>query len=267
MEHWILFSVIAFCAFLAEFADSSLGMGYGTLLTPMLLLLGFSQIDIVPAILLSELLTGTMAALLFHKEKVVDLNFRNASVSPWRYLPQSQDARIAFVLAACSVVGVLAAAVVVVKFPKFYLQVVIGFIIFAMGVLILWRSQKPPLFSWPKIFTLGAVAAFNKGVSGGGYGPIVTAGQILSGVQSKNSIAITSFAEAFTCLLGLITYMALVPQKPNWHLAPFLTLGAVCAVPCAVYSVKRIRIKHFTTIVGLCTLLLGAYTLLKTILA
>jgi len=39
-------------AFVCEFIDSSLGMGYGTSLTPILLLMGFHPLQVVPAVLL-----------------------------------------------------------------------------------------------------------------------------------------------------------------------------------------------------------------------
>ena len=51
-----------------EYLDSSLGMGYGTTLTPILLLAGFAPLDIVPAILLSEALTGAAAGLLHQRD-------------------------------------------------------------------------------------------------------------------------------------------------------------------------------------------------------
>ena len=38
---------------------------------------------------------------------------------------------------------------------------------------------------WLAAVTVAAVASFNKAVPGGGYGPLVTSGQILSGVQGK----------------------------------------------------------------------------------
>jgi uncharacterized membrane protein YfcA len=53
------------------------------------------------------------------------------------------------------------------------------------------------------------VAAFNKGLSGGGYGPLVTAGQVVSGLPPKHAVAISSVAESFTCVVGLAAYLAL----------------------------------------------------------
>jgi len=58
---------IALIAFLAEYVDSSLGMGYGTILTPVLLLMGFKPLEVVPAVLLSEFATGLLAGFTHHK--------------------------------------------------------------------------------------------------------------------------------------------------------------------------------------------------------
>ena len=53
-----LFLFIILLSFIFETLDSTLGMGYGTTLTPILLLLGFDVLQIVPCILISELITG-----------------------------------------------------------------------------------------------------------------------------------------------------------------------------------------------------------------
>ena len=47
-----LFLVLFFLAFCCEFVDSSLGMGYGTILTPTLLIMGFEPLMVIPAVLL-----------------------------------------------------------------------------------------------------------------------------------------------------------------------------------------------------------------------
>lgn len=79
-----------FCAALAcEYLDSSLGMGYGTTLTPLLLLLGFEPLAIVPAVLLSELVTGLAAGIMHHRDGNIDLigdlqARRGAPCGSWR---------------------------------------------------------------------------------------------------------------------------------------------------------------------------------------
>ena len=64
-------------------------------------------------------------------------------------------------------------------------------------------------FSWRKIMGISFLAALNKGISGGGYGPLVMGGQILSGVNAKNAVGITAFAEAVTCFIGFILYLVM----------------------------------------------------------
>jgi len=65
----LLFFISAFC----EYIDSSLGMGYGTTLTPLLLTFGVIRAEIVPVILLSELMTGFFAGIAHHREGNVNL--------------------------------------------------------------------------------------------------------------------------------------------------------------------------------------------------
>ena len=71
---------IVIIAFLAEYMDSTLGMGYGTTLTPLLLLLGFEPLQVVPAILLSELLTGLLAGFTHHSVGNVDFRPKTMNI-------------------------------------------------------------------------------------------------------------------------------------------------------------------------------------------
>jgi uncharacterized membrane protein YfcA len=246
------FSVlIIIMAFLCEYIDSSLGMGYGTTLTPLLLLMGYNPLQIVPAILLSELITGLSAAFFHHRMK--NTNFKIGAI----------DLKIALVMAGCSVFGAVAAVFVALNLSKFYIKLYIGVLVFAMGVLILATLKRKFKFSWKKISSIGLLAAFNKGISGGGYGPLVTSGQILSGVESKNAIGITSLAEGLTCLVGVITYFSFTNHTVDWSLSPSLILGAILSVPLATYTVKKFKGGPLRLIVGIATLLLGMFTLGK----
>ncbi|NQT79707.1 MAG: sulfite exporter TauE/SafE family protein [Candidatus Aminicenantes bacterium] len=248
----IEFSVlIIFLAFVCEYIDSSLGMGYGTTLTPLLLIMGYPPLQIVPAILLSELVTGLSAAFFHHK-------FKNAN-----FKIGTTDFKIVSVMAGCSIFGASGAVLIAINLPVFYIKLYIGLLVFSMGVIILVSLNRKFKFSWKKITSLGILAAFNKGISGGGYGPLVTSGQILSGIKLKNAIGITSLAEGLTCLVGVITYFIFTNHTIKWNLAPSLVLGAILSVPFAAYTVKKFRSKHLRLIVGICTLILGLVTLGK----
>lgn len=270
--------VIILLAFVCEYIDSTLGMGYGTTLTPLFLLMGFGPKEIVPAILLSELVTGILAGILHHREGNVDFRMNGSAILKVKnrlnllgYIHNirqhtSKHLKVALILAACSIAGTTAAVFVAVSIPKFWLKMYIGCLVLAMGVIVLIFLKKDFTFSWKRIATLGLIASFNKGMSGGGYGPVVTSGQILSGVSGKSAIGITSLAEGLTCLVGVIAYW-LISDTINWRLAPYIVIGAVLSVPLAAKSVKRLNTKHLKLIIAIVTILLGILTISKTLLS
>lgn len=224
-------------------------MGYGTTLTPVLMILGFEPLEIVPAVLLSELITGTLAAIFHH-------NLGNADFSR-----RSKDLHIALVLGTCSVIGTIFAVFVAINISKTVMGIIIGTIILAMGLIILSFRNKTLPFSWTGITTLGVIASFNKGISGGGYGPLLVGGQLITGVEVKNAIGITQLAEAMVCLVGVIAY-AITPEG-SLSLAPWLIIGAVASVPFATYTVKKVKHDKLKIIVGIVTVLLSIVTFLK----
>ncbi|MFW6123948.1 MAG: sulfite exporter TauE/SafE family protein [Acidobacteriota bacterium] len=250
--HFFEFSLLIIAlAFICEYIDSSLGMGYGTTLTPILLIMGYNPLQIVPAVLLSELITGVSAAFFHHRFKNAD--FKLGTI----------DSKTVFVLASCSILGTVAAVFLALNVSMFYIELYIGVLVFGMGLVILINLNNIFKFSWIKISSLGLLAAFNKGISGGGYGPLVTSGQILSGVKSKNAIGITSLSEGLTCLIGVIIYLAYTNHIIEWNLAPSLILGAVLSVPFAAYTVKKFKTVRLKLIVGIATVVLGLVTLGK----
>jgi uncharacterized protein len=241
---------IFLAAFACEYMDSSLGMGYGTTLTPLLLLAGFAPLQIVPAVLLSELVTGLAAGAMHHRDGNVDL-FRD------------RQARRTFVLLALlSAVGAVTAVVIAVRIPVFWLSLAIVTIVLAMGVLTLATARRQIRYRASGILTIGLIAAFNKGLSGGGYGPLVTSGQVVSGVPARQAVAITSMAEALTCLVGLSAYLVLTGGI-DWSLTLPLAAGALLSVPLATATVRRLPEDWIRRAVGSMTLVLGLVLLLK----
>lgn len=245
-----IFLILIILAFFCELIDSTLGMGYGTTLTPVLMLFGFGPLAIVPCVLLSELITGVTAGLAHHKAG--NVNFKRGSI----------HLKIAIVLATCSIIGATLAVCIAINIPKLWLNTYIGLMVLGMGVLILLTLNKDFRFSWKKIIGLGSIAAFNKGMSGGGYGPVVTGGQILSGVKGKNAVGITSLAEGLTCIVGVIIFVV-SPEAIDWSLAPSLIIGALLSVPFCTFIVKEISTKILKISIGTLTLLLGVVTLIK----
>ena len=274
MSLWAIVA-IAVIAFLCEYMDSTLGMGYGTTLTPVFMLMGFSPMQVVPVILLSELISGLLAGFFHHREGNVDLKPKSADIfkitkmlSPLGYIESFKktvplDLKVALLLGFCSVVGTVAAVFVAVSIPKFWLKLYIGCLVLSMGIVVLLCLNKNFRFSWKKITLLGLIASFNKGMSGGGYGPVVTGGQVLSGVEGKSAVGITSLAEGLTCLVGVITYVVVAKNPLDWRLAPWVIIGAVLSVPLSAKSVKIISEKRLKLAIAILTIILGAVTIVK----
>jgi len=268
--------IIVIVAFLAEYVDSTLGMGYGTILTPLLLIFGFNPLQVVPAVLLSELITGLLAGFTHHKAG--NVNFKPKSTNIKYIIKRLKELgyaetfrrgvpihlKIALVLAACSIIGTIAAVFIAVSISKFWLKLYIGILVTVIGVVILFTLNKNYKFSWKKILGLGFIASFNKGMSGGGYGPVVTGGQLLSGVKGRNAVGITSLAEGLTCAVGVVAYL-LTKSIIDWRLAPYLIIGAVISVPFSALTVKKIKTRTLAIIIGITTLILGAFTIIQTI--
>lgn len=245
-----IFAGIVLIAFLCEFIDSSLGMGYGTTLTPLLILLGFPVLSIVPAVLFSEFISGISAGVLHHKAG--NVNFKRKSL----------HLNVAMVLALFSIIGTLLAVFIAVSIPKLWLKTYIGLLVLSIGIIILLTRNKNYGFSWKKIMGLGSIASFNKGMSGGGYGPVVVGGQMLSGLDGKHAIGITSLAEGLTCLVGVLAYF-FMQGMIDVELALPLVIGAIASVPFAVLFTKKIKTEKLRIIIGIVTVVLGASTLLK----
>ncbi len=246
--------LVLLLAFACELVDSSLGMGYGTTLTPFLLLLGYRPAAVVPAVLLSECVTGILAGLLHHEFGNVDLR------------PGTRDFKVALVLTGLSLVGVLLGVCIAVNIPSWAVKVYVGLLVLIIGLSILKNRGREVSFSWPRIGGLGLLAAFNKGISGGGYGPVVTGGQVLSGIRGRNAIGIASLAEGVASAAGVAAYgWSGVPI--SWHLAPSLLLGAILSVPISAYVVSRVPIGRLTLLIGSLSTGLGAYTLFRAVIA
>ena len=239
-------------ALTCEYVDSSLGMGYGTTLTPLLMLAGFEPLQIVPAVLVSELITGVAAGWMHHRDGNVD------------FLRDARARRTVLHLTALSAGGAIAAVVVAVSISKFLLGLFISAIVLAMGVIILVTRNRQVRYRSGSILAVGAIAAFNKGLSGGGYGPLVTAGQVVSGLPAKHAVAITSVAESLTCAIGVAAYLV-AGKMIDWTLAIPLVAGAALSVPMATATILRTPEHSVRGLVGFTTCLLGLVVLWKLI--
>jgi len=242
---------VAVLAFACELIDSSLGMMYGTILAPVLIIIGFEPLLVVPSILISQALGGFTAAVFHHQ--LGNVHFSRKSI----------DFKAVCIITIFGIVGVAAALSLALNIPSWVVTVYIGVLVLVMGAIIL--SKRKFSFSWKRLSVVGLISSFNKAMSGGGFGPVVATGQIISGIDSKNAVGITVLSEAPICIAAFIGYMLFHPGF-TWNMAIALIIGAGIAAMLGPRITSRFPSSVLRTAVGILALVLGIWTLAKVIL-
>lgn len=236
-------------ALLFEIIDAALGQGYGTLGAPTFILMGFDPKAVVPAILISQAIGGIIGAISHHK-------FKNADFRHWR----TNDLKRVIFITLFGIGGVIISSILGMKLPKNIMSVYIGVMVVLIGILV--TSGIRFNYSWKKLALIGSISAFNKGLSGGGYGPLVAGGQFVIGVGGKAAVGITDFAEAPICLTGFAVWMVM-GGDPLLELALPMCIGAGIAPLFGAWITYKIPLKHFRFVLGGVLLVLGTLCLLK----
>jgi uncharacterized membrane protein YfcA len=232
-DSWaIVWWVVIICACF-EFLDSSAGMGYGTALSPLLLSMGFDPKQVIPLIMITEMLTGFTAGLI-HGE------FENVE---WKWHPMNETTKMVTVVALIGMASTFIAISSIYAYfelAKFWIKVYVAVLLIMMGVTALYTSRTWEKYHPRWMWGFALLAGFNKGVGGGGYGPVVTVGGVIAGVPVKSMVAITSYAEAFTCVAANVTWFALLSTGMivDYMLLPSMVLGTLLAAFAAPYMTR-----------------------------
>jgi len=262
--------LIILLAFACELIDSSLGMLYGTILSPLLIIVGFDPLVVVPSILLSQAIGGGIASILHHRLKNVDFNVKSElmeNLAALGYIESlkrnvSTDLKVVFCVTILGIIATVVAALTAMSIPKTALKTYIGILVLAMGTILLLRSKFE--FSWKKILGIGILSSFNKGISGGGFGPVVTSGQIISGREVKRSISATTLSEAPICIAGFLTYL-IKNGMTTWNLVLLLCIGAIIGALIGPFITAKFKSESKVKIsMGILVTLLGIWVLIMT---
>jgi uncharacterized membrane protein YfcA len=244
--------IIGLMAVIMEMVDSGLGMMYGTLLSPLLILMGYNPKLVVPSILISQA-TGDITGATGHHLR------GNADFGGWTKAMKISMAIIVPGLLAC-VAGVYCGKLIPVMWMKTY----IGILVIAMGFLCLFPIYYT--FSWKNMYIIGLLSGFNKAFSGGGFGPVTSTGKILGGVDPKMSISTTTLAEGPVCILGFILWWFLGGSL-QWQLPTTLCAGALIGGylgPIITQKFKNMKLLRW--IVGALAIISGVWLLVDLLL-
>lgn len=247
-------------ALLFETLDSAAGMGFGTALAPLLFMLGFTPLQVVPALLAIEAATGLLSGLLHHE-------FRNIEFS-WR--PPNETVTRLLLIAGMGTMGAVASAGLAyfaVPVPETAIKMYVSLVVLLMGALILVHHWLEPHKTYrPRRLVFFAVlAGMNKGLGGGGYGPVITLGAVFSGIIEKSATAIATLAEGCVSMFGLLTFLLLgaAGVGVDLSLLPSLWLGAFPAAAIAPYAVHVLPNRIWRYVVPVYAVGIAAVSLFK----
>ena len=237
--------IVVVMAFLAEIIDSGLGMMYGTILSPVLIAIGFSAFAVVPGILISQAMGGLTGTIFHHR-------YRNAD-----FRLKSPHFKVVLAIVLPGLAAVLFGVWVAVNIPGWVMKSYIGILVIVMGFLCIFPLMYT--FKWWKMYLVGIVSAFNKALSGGGFGPVTSTGKILGGLDPKVSVATTTYAEVPICLSGFIIWYFMEGTYTVWWFPAALCLGAILGAAVGPYVTAKIDTRWLKIIVGFLAIIFGLY--------
>ncbi|MCK9599378.1 MAG: sulfite exporter TauE/SafE family protein [Dehalococcoidales bacterium] len=247
-----VFSIVLL-AFVLELIDNGLGGGFGTILSPVLILFGYSPLVVVPAILLSETVSGLWGG-------------------GWHAKYKNVDYRMVGLTLVGAVCGMLAASVLLGAYlPATYVKWYISIVAIGMGIFVVIRSYRKlsinpdKKYSKPLTIGLGLLTGFNKGGTGGGYGPLSVSGYMCLGMSAAVAIGTTTVAEGIAAVVGVGYHLATL--NDFIYLAIPLAFGAAIADPIGSYINNRLKISleppFHGRLIGVAMLGLGTLTIVK----
>ena len=248
LELTYLFLIVP--SFLTAVVDIVFGMGFGLTMTPVLLLMGYAPHEIVPALLFSSMIGNMFSPLFHHRLKNVDFSLC------------SRHFNMSMLIGILGVIGSFVGASVSIGISNFYLGLYIGLLIVSLGLFLLVNRKLRARFSWLRLTFLGLFGSFNKGLSGSGFGPIITTGMIIMNVNEKAAVSIQTFSELFVSAAGFLTFI-LAGSQISWDLLLPLSIGVVFSTPLAAFLVHKFDSRKLRTAIGLVTVVLGVLTLLS----
>lgn len=237
-------------SFCSGMIDLSLGMGYGFTVTPVMLMLGFTPQEAVPAVLISSFVGGVSSSVWNHRLHNVDFNFK------------SQAFRIAAFTSGLGVLGAIVGVFISFNLPVRIVGLYIGLLVLASGTLVIVSKSLVSEFSWSKMMVISLIGSLNKGLTGSGFGPVITTGAMLSGIDEKASVSIQALSESSVSLVGFLAYL-LMQGSVNYQVAATMSLGVLLASPLAARIISSIDGKILRMFVGVLALIIGSYTLWK----
>jgi uncharacterized membrane protein YfcA len=228
---------VVVAAFVFETLDSASGMGFGATLGALLLAFGYPPLAVVPVLLVSETATGLVGGLFHTEFENVRFGFSDESAT--------EATKILALVVGVGTVAIVISVVLsylAISVSGPVVQVYVGAVILLCALTTFLQKYTTPTSEYRprRMAAFAALAGLNKGITGSGFGPVVTLGEILSGIYEKSATAIASMSEGLVSLAGIVSFFAITAAgvSVNLMLLPSVFAGGFLAAILAPYTVR-----------------------------
>jgi hypothetical protein len=233
------------------FVDSSLGMGYGVTATSVLITFG-----VAPAV---------ASASIHTSEGFVDIF---SAVAHWKF--QNIETHLFLPLVVPGILGAAIGAALLSWVSTALAKPLIGIILLAMGLLILFRHVRnhvhfETISIPPRLVPLiGFFAALIDVTGGGGWGPICTPTFILNGTEPRKAVGTVEATEPFISFTATLVFGILLGFETFlWNIVIPILLGGILLTPIAAWVTNRVPKKALGTLIGIWVTFLSVRMILK----
>lgn len=241
------FLIMLFTGFFAQMVDGSLGMGYGTISTTVLLAYGVNPAIVSSRVHSARVFSSGVSGFSHHRFGNTNKKLFSALLIP-------------------GVVGAVVGAAAAFYGQQYsaYVRIPLSLYTIYLGYFILKKAFKKKVQGdkITKAGSLAGIGGFMDAFAGGGWGTLVTSTLIAKRKHPRYVIGSVCLAEFFVVLASSITFFILLKNIPITDIAG-LILGGVLAAPIASTLVGKLPIKLMFICVGSLVIITSIITLIR----
>ena len=239
------FLMMLLCGFLAQMADGSLGMGYGTISTTFLLAFGVNPAIVSSRVHSARVFSSGVSGYSHHRFGNINKKLFKALVLPG-IIGAILGATLAFYAQKYSTW---------VRIPVSIYTVYLGYFILRKAFKKQNANNKVKRAGW-----LASVGGFTDAFAGGGWGSLVTSTLISKRKSPRYVVGSVCLAEFFVVLASSITFFIFLKSIPFLDIAG-LIIGGLLAAPIAARLVGKLPLKTMFILIGALVILTSFSTL------
>lgn len=243
------FLMMLLCGFLAQMADGSMGMGYGTISTTFLLANGVNPAIVSSRVHSARVFSSGVSGYSHHRFGNFNKKLFKALVIP-------------------GVVGAIIGAAFAFYAQKYsnYVRIPVSIYTVYLGFFIIRKAFKKQNVH-DKVKNAGWLATaggFLDAFAGGGWGSLVTSTLISKRKSPRYVVGSVCLAEFFVVLASSITFFIFLKSIPLFDVAG-LIIGGLIAAPIAARFVGKVPLKTMFILVGSLVILTSFSTIWKVV--